>query len=526
MDKVLETVCSEPMRIGFVSFTRTARRVASSRAGYKFNVKPDDLERNGWFRTLHSTCFKLLEIGGDEVLSGKKADNEWLKGVLGDDHATLGGDSMDDDQFSLPAQANDSNRALAMWGVARNRICPLAEVWDEQSRYDDRVPDLVLCENVVTLYEAAKRQDHRTDFADMLMRYAGVQWTGQHDSPFADVEPEGDDPHLPVWFGDELQDSSALSWRVFERLTRFSQFVYHAFDDWQEIYKWAGCDARLVLGAQAAKQEILPISYRCRHNILEFADQVMLRGGHDRRPFKAKEDGGDVVRADIEAAMAGIRATDDTLVLARTNDMARHCEHLLDDLGTPCTTTKSAGARAPAKVQGIEALVTLKTGGGITGEQIHRIMELLPSKYDGVELFTHGSKTFYAENKQAHTTCPLKLGDMDLAGATDAFKQLVSSGQYVSVLEPKAAKLARQAEQHGMTAVMNPKTRVGTCHSAKGAEADNVVFVNAMPYPVQRACEDADGLDSERRLMFTTCSRARHRLTIAETAAGSGFPDL
>lgn len=526
LDKVLKTVVSDPMRVGFVSFTRVARRVASSRAADKFGLTAQELERQGWFRTLHSTAFRCLGLSRDEVLAGSEDDNKWLKNVLGDDKAGFSRDEMDDDQFNLPAQSGDSNRALALWAVARNRLCPLSVIWEESNEVDDRLPPLDLCENVVTLYERAKLSVTKLDFPDMLMRYAGVQWSGSHERPFTDVEPQGIDPGLPVWMLDECQDQSPLSWKVAHRLVRFSSFAYLVGDQWQSIYQWAGCDGSLFMNAQASKEECLPISYRCRQNILDFADEIMVRGGHKKRPFVSKDQGGEVTRVDLEIAMSRIKTDEDTLVLARTNDYAKQCERLAEDLGLPWVPTKGGGGfNAPAKADGVAALVRLRQGGTVVGYDIKRIMELLPSKAAGTELFIRGAKKYYEDAPNAHESSPLKLADMDEAGATEAFKHAVSSGRYVDILDAKPAQMARCAERHGIDAMKNPKLKIGTCHSAKGAEADNVIAVNQIPYPTQRAIEEEEGLDQERRLWFTTASRARHRLTIAE-GRGQGFPDL
>lgn len=530
MEMVLEQVVSDPYRIGFVSFTRAARDEAASRAAKKFDLPPQSLQKSGWFRTIHSCCYKLLAIQPGELISGSADDNAWLKDVLADDKARVSGSGLDDDLFNMPSDAGDSCRALAMWDAARNRQQSVDEIWEKAYDLDSRTPALALCHLVITVYEAAKKEGGRYDFCDLLMRYAGKAWTGRHDAPFGDVEPEGEDPHIPVWFHDEMQDCSLLTSLVFQRLIRFSQFAYLVGDAYQAIYEFAGADGKIFADWPVSKEEILPISYRCPTNILACADQVMLRGGHQARPFRAKESGGEVVRTDINDAMSSVRADETTLILARTNDYAKAAAARLDDLGIPWVPTKGGGGfNAPARAEGVAALVALRKGQGIDGEGVHRIMELLPVIVDGTRLFEHGAKAFYADKdggQQSHKLEPITLQYIADAGCTREFKELVASGKYVELLEKPAARMARAAEIHGLDAVLFPKVRIGTCHSAKGAQAEHVVAINRIPYPTQQAIQEQEGMDAERRVWFVTASRASKKLTIAEPDQGESFPDL
>lgn len=528
MEKILASEVADPMRIGFVSFTRAARREAAARAAHKFNVPLAELEKSGWFRTLHSVAYRCLGIQPGELLAGSEEDNLWLKNILGDERAKIvGGDN--DDVFSMPSDAGDSCRALAMWDAARNRQIPMETLWEAAYDSDSRTPGLSTCQAVVTVYEAAKREGGRFDFCDLLMRYAGKRWSGNHSAPFDDVEPEGDDPHLPVFMHDEAQDASLLTSLVFNRLTRFSQWVYLFLDEFQSIYEFAGADGKLFGRCHAAREEILPISYRCPSNILACADAVMLKGGHAPRPFRSKDEGGDVIRTDLEDAVASVRADQQTLVLARTNEYARHAANLLDDRGIPWIPTKGGGGfNAPARAAGVAALVALRKGHGIDGEQVHRIMELLPVNADGTALFERGAKSHYADKEQragAHKISPLTLEFCADAGMTRAFRELVASGRYVELLEKPAARMAAAAERHGIESVLNPKVRVGTCHSAKGAQAEHVVAINRLPYPTVKSVQTEEGMQQERRVWFVTASRASRKLTIAG-GVGEEFADL
>ncbi len=527
IEMVLDKLVSDPLRIGFVSFTRAARREAAERAATKFNIPLQLLEKEGWFRTIHSVCHRCLGIQAGELLVGEQEDNEWLKNVLGDEKAVVSG-RQDDDMFSMPSDVGESGRALMLWDSARNRQVTLESVWDAAYEGDSRLPDLSLCQSVVTVYEAAKREAGRYDFCDLLMRFAGKRWSGNHAHPFADVEPEGYDPGVPVWLHDEAQDASYLTYLVFQRLTRFATWVYLFLDEYQAIYEFAGADGKIFGRCEVAKEEILPISYRCPSNILACADQIMLRGGHKPRPFRSNAEGGEVLRSDMDEAIASVRCNEPTLVLARTNDYAKRAAMMLDDLGLPWIPTKgNGGFNAPARAAGVAALVMLQNKKSIDAEGMFRLTQLLPAKADGVQLFERGTKSKWddAEYRKQVSHSLWGLGVLDMCGATDTLKEIIASGRYVSLLDKPAARMATAAQKHGIEAVTNPKIRVGTMHSSKGSQADHVVLVNRIPYPTAQAVQTEAGLEGERRVFFVTASRASKKLTIAE-GDGEPFPDI
>jgi len=527
IEMILDKLVSDPLRIGFVSFTRAARREAAERAAKKFDIPMAILEKEGWFRTLHSVCYRCLGIQVGELLAGSDDDNEWLRGVLGDEKAKLSG-NQDDDQFAMPSDASASCRVLSLWDACRNTQTPIDKVWDKSCGNDTRMPSLSLCESIITVYEQAKREAGRFDFCDLLMRYAGKRWSGSHSAPFDDVEPEGYDPGLPVWLHDEAQDASYLTSLVFNRLIRFSTWSYLFLDEYQAIYEFAGADGRIFGRCPVAKEEILPISYRCPSKILATADEVMLRGGYAPRPFRSEKEGGEVIRTDLSDAIASVKADETTLILARTNDYAKYASQMLDDLGIPWVPTKgNGGFNAPARAAGVAALVQLQQGKNIDAEAVFRLTQLMPASCEGTLLFERGTKALWKDevHRKEHSHELWGLSVLDMIGATDALKEMIATGKYLDFIERPAARMAVAAQKHGIEAVKNPKVRVGTCHSAKGAQASHVVAVNRIPYPTQQSIQEEEGMEAERRVWFVTASRASAKLTIAE-GQGEVFPEL
>jgi DNA helicase-2/ATP-dependent DNA helicase PcrA len=523
LDLCLQKIIADPLMVGFVSFTRAARREASTRAAARFGVRPIDLEKDGWFKTLHAIAYRALGIAGDELIVGTKEDTAWLQEALDDPHAKMNHSDNNDDLFILRSSSSQSGMALSLWDVARNRLCPLGDVHQEREGLDDHLPDLDYCERVVDDYEAAKARDGRLDFTDLLLRFSGRQFSGGHAAPFAQVEPRGEFPILPVVIGDEWQDCSILMALAFRRLTQFSKYAYIAGDHYQSIYSFCGASPDIFTGWPVQKEEALPASHRCPANVLALADSIM-QPVHGPRDFAPVHPGGEIVRSDVEEALASVRPGEDTLVLARTNEMALAAARYLDDCAIPWKPTKgSGGFAAPARAAGVTALVDLQKGRPINGEGYHRLLDLLPSRTNGTVLFESGTKKKYdtPEHRDHVVAVPLHL--LHLVGATPACQELIASGKYLPLLEKPAQRMVQAALEHGVDAIGKPTIRVGTAHSAKGQEAEHVVAINRLPYPTVRAMEEEGGMEEERRVWYTTLTRASKKLTIA-TGEGEAFP--
>lgn len=515
VEKCLETVTGDPFKIGFVSFTRAARREASDRASKKFNVKAVELEKEGWYRTLHSCCYKLLGLVQGDLLLGTAEDGEWLKNALNDDDARLAPLSMDEDYLTTTRAYNDSGKALSLWDAARARLCPVEQLWEVLNSCDDRTPPLDDCCAKIDLYEDAKKADGRLDFYDSLMRYAGKKFSGDHSCPFADAEPQGTVPDLPVWIHDEAQDMSPLTALVFRRISSTAKYVYLAGDDRQAIFGFCGSNGSIFADWSVAKEEILPLSHRCKSKILERADELIHRS-YRPRPFKSKDDGGVVDEMDLTDVLQEIEPGQDVLVLARTNEYAKEAAEILDDNLIPWKPIKGGGGfNAPARAAGVKALIELRCGLGIDGEGIYRMMQLLDAKTeDGVQLIARGWKTKF-DDEEYRKCVGSALNNLDLFGATEALKQAIDSGDVQNLLEPAAQKMYAAGMKYNVEALGPPTIRVGTCHAAKGLESSHVVLYNRIPFPTQRAIQEEENLHEERRVWYVALTRAKDRTTIA-----------
>jgi len=223
-------VGGDPSAIGFASLTRAAREEMVSRASEAFQCHASALEKHGWFRTVHSTCHKMLKIGGDEMLGNDDKASKWIADRL---RVSVSWKKVADSGYSACVGDTEAAASLTLWDISRNRIEPLAAIHAEKSNAGLEVPPIATVRHFVKKYEEAKRLDGKRDFVDILGRYSGVRFG--IDGP-EEVEPEGDTPlGVRVWVFDEAQDSSRLVDRVCRRLAHGPgvKWTYLAADPFQ-----------------------------------------------------------------------------------------------------------------------------------------------------------------------------------------------------------------------------------------------------------------------------------------------------
>jgi len=508
----------DPHNIGFVSFTRAARAEASTRAAERFGVTRKSLETNGWFRTLHSVCYRALGVSSAQMVTDDRESAEWIADVLqeppsgkpptGDDDA-LG--------YVAPVESSRCGVALTLWAAARNRLCPVVDVWRDAVRCNDTTPGLDYCRSIIDRYEQRKLLDNRIDFVDLLCMFAGVRCRVDGCET---TRPLGDVPHVPVWFFDEQQDASALLDRVCHRLISHDacRWVYVVGDPFQAIYGWAGADSRLFRKWDAATERIMPKSYRCPDAVLRMGEDCIrdCSDYFDRKILPA-DHGGTVDSVWGTGGMVSHLnpASERTVGIAvRTNYQLGIVARHLDENNIPWKPTRGHGGwSAPARSETIAAFVALQHGKPISWDAWGRCVNAMPAR----DMFRRGAK---AENKRKasamsehHPDVKLWAEGLGHVGVTPAGLETIQSGRWTAWV-PKSDMWLAAAQRWGVDAVTRPRVNVGTVHSMKGAEFDDVYLNTAVSRPVVRSQSTPDGWDEERRVEYVGVTRARHRLVL------------
>ncbi len=520
--------------LGFVSFTRAARQEAAERAAKRFGLDLDELMRDGWYRTLHSVCYRVLGLRRDEVLSGDAKSRRWLMEALGQPVDGTGDalNSEDDGQEgAFEDGRSDAARSLRIWGLARNTLQSVGRVWEHVRSIDGHTPDLADVERYIENYEHAKIIDHRTDFTDMLSRFAGIHQTT---SGPEDTAPEGEPPELTAWILDEAQDISALSGAVFQRLisTGACRYTYLSGDPFQSLYLFGGADSTVFRRWPVVKERIAPKSWRCPAPILALGEEVLRRCSDyfDRHIAPADHDG-EILRCQIDDVIPEVHPQESWLLLTRCRFQASHVGGLLTQHNIPWLDTHGGGTwHAPKRNAATRTLMAMERGETIDALAWAQVISLLKlsHKIEGKELLVKGAKAHWArlEAAELQSYPPIVATDneWEALGLTPKGREVIRSGYWrcldVQII-PYADRYYQACNRYGMKRPEETTVRVGTIHSSKGMEASHVAVLRTT---TERCVREMDSgpqyADAEHRVWYVAATRARKRLFICRSAMG------
>jgi len=532
---------ADPYRVGFVSLTRAARREAAERAASKFGLSVDDLTRgDGWFRTLHAVCYRQLGVGKELLTDDSAESRRWIEEAMGE-RARIGTAAVDPDEADEGADGErqtDSEAALRIWSHARNTLSAVAPVWQRERDTDRcgtfarRTPDLARVESAIERYEEAKRLDNRCDFADLLARFAG--WRLSVDGPER-TTPLGDVPGLTAWILDEAQDVSALSGAVFRRLidTESCRYVYLSGDPYQAVFRFCGADHRVFRSWPVAKERIAPKSWRCPAPILELGEQILRQcSDYFDRKIAPADHKGVIQKTSLDAALSMVRPDQEWMILTRAGYQHRQIARMLNDAAVPFLNTHGGGEwHAPKRTAAITCLLSMERGSPVGADELKVVIDLIKVGRKS-DLLERGTKTRWEAMKKKDLAAVGHEGlvapeHWESLGITAKLGAMIRSGAWRDPQAPlidKAPLFKRAVDRWGYGPVLDPKVQLGTIHSAKGREADNVLLLTTTTERcVASAKASVEDRDAEHRVWYVGATRARRRLVLArERNAMSG----
>jgi hypothetical protein len=320
---------------------------------------------------------------------------------------------------------------------------------------------------LIRKYEDAKRMEGRLDFQDLLLRYAGIDYTDQMDSfvPKQGYSAGSVPEELRVILVDEFQDCSALLDAVVERLASKADDLWLLGDRYQAIYGFAGSDWRIMAAREAqAKQEglrtLLNRSWRNPPEVLDWGEQVLRKDPQydDRQPVTEVESGSvGFWEAQWFFENLDTLAKSDTMILSRTWFGLEKVQKQLDQRGIPwrsCGENARSRWDAPVRIAFVLVMMELEQGLQISESDWRRVTAELPQKFDGEELFVRGIKAKWAmmecSNERMKTL--EQVGDW---GGCPKFVEMVRKGYWRS---DAAGLIARAIETHGIDTNINTKT--------------------------------------------------------------------
>ena len=470
-----------PNKIAYVSFTKKAVEEATDRAKLKFKLETTQLP---YFRTLHSLCFQLLGLRRGDVLS--RTDYLTLGLELG---YTFGAHDINPEE-GFPVGGNEGDRLLFITQLARNRCVSLEEQWHQ---LNDPDIDLFALKRLSAALTAYKAEHGRLDFTDMLEQ----------------VLLEQRQVNVDVVVIDEAQDLSNLQWQVCQQLFSTAKRIFIGGDDDQAIYRWSGADVEQFLSL-GGDQEVLKTSYRLPRSIYSTARRVIEGVGHRfQKKWSARDEEGSVQHLPHLETM-DFEAPGTWLILARNGYMLNEAEEMLRRSGVVFTGRRGIPSVDQAHYLAIINWERLRRGESIPGGAVQRIYDCLRPN-SGVKRGFKGATAFLDELLYDDKHLREKCGLLAQGIWHDAL-----DGIALDVREYYLAVLRAGRKLHAP-----PLVKIGTIHSAKGGEADNVTVMLDMSYKTFQGYQRFP--DDERRVFYVGMTRAKHNLFLVDAKSPLAF---
>ena len=478
-----------PHRFAAVTFTRTAAAELRERLilSLGFGPGPTDAwarrrwlnERLPWVGTIHSIALKL--IGPRRVLSARDL-TRFIRDQGG--HPTLDENESPEDAegYLWDAPGRDEvEAALAVYSMSRHRMIELAQAYAE-AQWGYRGPPLGPTQvmHLVRAYEDFKHDLGKLDFEDMLEQGMGMELP------------------IDVLLVDEVQDNSPLLWSVLDRWGA-DKLAGLAGDPYQALYIWSGADPALFIDHPGTLHR-LGNSHRLTQAAADRAQTVLREAGYTEGEWLGTWTG----------KASGERKDGTTFWLARTGRLLQQVRRDLEDAGTPYAYIRGGGPLATKESDAFRVLQRLRTRGSVEAGGLALLAQ-------------HNTRVEKAHAKRLEAIA--RSSPDEQMGIGEAEAQL---GHSLAGLEwgfGRAQYLNRVLAQHGTEAFRYPpKTLIGTIHSAKGREADEVNLVDSWGTLPARALDDPAGRRAEACVAYVGLTRHRARLNLVPADEGVPYP--
>ena len=472
-----------PDRIGYFAFTRRAAQEAIERACTKFNISKKELP---YFRTLHSLAFLQAGLTHSQVITPDKYQEiaDWLK--IG---KFYGGGNVEQGPYK---DFGYGDKFLEIINIARILRQPLRKIYN-----DSIVPlktDWARVDYVNRGIEHWKNSYGLYDYTGMLEAFVERDLC----------------PKLEVVFIDEAQDLSPLQWEMVRQLEQKSKICYVAGDDDQAIYRWAGADVDYFVGLEG-DVTLLNKSYRIpsSHHTLSH-NVIKTIVGRREKEFEPRQEEGNITwhRHSEEVSLS----EDDWLLLSRTTRGAQQIEEEVRRRGHLYIYNGSKSIDSKV-LEAVRLWEYLREGNKLSKEQVllvYKHMMINSQVKYGYKTMPDGEEgSFYSlqELQNNHGLLHNHPWDIGLGKINQRDKT------YIKACLRKGESLTE-----------TPRLRISTIHSAKGAQATNVMLLTdtmKRPYSMWRKIRTYE--EDETRVFYVGLTRAINNIHLIHPMYSQGY---
>lgn len=411
-----------------------------------------------WFRTLHSLAYNRLGLRRDEVM-GPKHYRE-LGAALG---LTFQGKA--DIEEGIPSGRFNGDRYCFIDGFSRARRLRPEDAWRAVASDEDELNWWEFKRFRTTLREY-KSSRQLVDFADML-------------------EMEQVPLDVDVVIIDEAQDLSTAQWAYVDRVLRpHAKRIYVAGDDDQAIFQWSGADVQTFQGLDGTT-ETLSQSHRVPAAVHKVAERMVsgISKRYPKRYLPTQKAG--IVRYHMEPDCVDLTQPGTWLLLARNSHLLPQLVAMVRSQGLNYAL-RGDPAADPRHLRAIQCWERYRRGAQLAVEETELVASFLPPAVRRVD---HWPDRIWHE-------ALLKI-------------PLVDREWYISVL------------RRGEKLTGTPRVNIGTIHSSKGGEADNVLLLTDMSARTWNGAQVDP--DSERRCWYVGITRTKQALHIVQPQTRMGM---
>lgn len=323
--------------------------------------------------------------------------------------------------------------------------------------------DLKKAKKIEQYYSLAKQSVGKLDFTDLLEELAN-----------------GDNKaRVKVAFIDEAQDLTPLQWAGVRKIFSDVERLYIAGDDDQALYHWNGASVAEFLETPAT-DIVLEKSYRLPRNIWTIANRIAEGISYRKdKIYQPVAEGGEVWLVD-ELKDLPLNQKEDWLILARDNNKLVDVRKHLNECLLPYS----------------------EEGRTWTGKNNANLITLYESIRKGESSETEESK---AKLSKVYKGTDFK----------DPWHKAFDWPNY------KKDFFLRYFLRHGTYTPTESGVEIGTFHSSKGGEADNVVVI--LDHTKIVAEEKLINPDNEMRCLYVASTRAKRRLFYVDLGGKNSY---
>jgi len=522
-----------PHDIVMCTFTRSAAKVYAGRIRRKNPTLTDDAFFN--FRTMHSMCARLLKLKKHDFVNVSdvyRMVSTNMDDVFDDVPDVLPSDDTDEDDEDL-ADAIDNDKTLEFTGMISNqmlsqmikidnlmRICMLDD-YDEL--YERTGISLTYYDRGLKSVQTIPYED-MIDFSDSWREFMEMHEKYDYTRILEEVYEEEICPDAIILLGDEGQDYSPLQYAIHNMWAERVRKAYIASDVNQALYRFSGADPTLILNDYFDERIELSQTYRFGENILNNskkylapmrykAEVAYMPASH--KDYVSRFSGTDRLR-DI---LTNLNQERQTLVLARTNNMVASLGKMLEKYSVKFDYLHNKKSEVARYIESYNILAALERDEEITLDDMLKLIKRMRANVQINDTTTLSGETTKKKKPILKMGVKKKLRDGTIKNDTwnkRLIERMLMKTKWDSTLMMKSLGFYDSdflREVYPEHVEMDIKIKVGTIHRAKGMQADTVVLVCDIPYPVQKAIAESEAaLDAELRVFYVGATRAKSRL--------------